>query len=385
MSLYDEEKVKKIIKSDVNLPLSYRNMIRKTLKQCEGREEEHLKIKFTRILASCCIATILIFGVVYAGYTIYEKVWKEPKKVTYEEMINELPNEKIDEEEKRNYITEEEAKQKAEDFLKNIGYTNIKLIIPELKRSYDNQTSAYYMIRTDESYNKGIIITVNAENGKVTHFEDMDLKNENINADNITEDEAKKILEDNLSIVKEDYSDYEFFEITKINNYISKSNTSAWYIKYCKKYNDVFNPNEMFGVIFIVQNQKLVVCSLGLKEDNTFQNNEVIITEEEAKSICEEKEKEYTNEDIVNIYAELGIEKMNTFFYDLDNNEDLKDKFLQIPDISRNVWKVTIMHNKKEDLNIYESTKELIKQYSNKCYYIDATTGEIIGGKEVEN
>ncbi len=61
---------------------------------------------------------------------------------------------------------------------------------------------------------------------------------------------------------------------------------------------------------------------------------------------------------------------MNTFFYRLDN--DVENKYLKIDEISRKVWKVKIIHDNINTKNKFD-----------RCYYIDSTTGEIIGGEFV--
>ena len=73
---------------------------------------------------------------------------------------------------------------------------------------------------------------------------------------------------------------------------------------------------------------------------------------------------------------------MNIFIYALENNITNDNGEYQLDDISRNVWVVEIKHNK--DSKPKDSELETVKQLYNKKYFIDATTGEIIGGEQSE-
>ena len=73
---------------------------------------------------------------------------------------------------------------------------------------------------------------------------------------------------------------------------------------------------------------------------------------------------------------------MNIFIYCLENNVTNEKGELKTTDTTRNVWVVNIEHDKNtipKDGNI-----ETVKKFYNKKYFVDATTGEIIGGEESE-
>lgn len=50
--------------------------------------------------------------------------------------------------------------------------------------------------------------------------------------------------------------------------------------------------------------------------------------------------------------------------------------------LQRNVWVVDVKHNKETKPK--DAEIETVKKLYNKKYYIDATTGEIIGGEQSE-
>ena len=104
---------------------------------------------------------------------------------------------------------------------------------------------------------------------------------------------------------------------------------------------------------------------------------------EEAKNIAISKEKELSNIEISNVTVKKSIEKMNTFIYCLENNIEIFSS-VKGDDRVRNVWVVEIDHVGGMD-NVFKVAEGFdgIKEYADKQYYIDATTGEIIGGKNV--
>ena len=92
--------------------------------------------------------------------------------------------------------------------------------------------------------------------------------------------------------------------------------------------------------------------------------------------------------EIIDIASELEIRKMNTYIFKLENNIDdanidesnEETTIYKTENITRNVWIVRIKHNKPENIN-FSTSLEYNKQMDKK-YYIDATTGEIIGGED---
>lgn len=119
-----------------------------------------------------------------------------------------------------------------------------------------------------------------------------------------------------------------------------------------------------------------------MKNEDNYEKNPIVISKEEAIEIAKNKENEFSNIRISNVSAELSIEKMNIFIYCLENNVTNEKGELKTTDTTRNVWVVNIEHDKNtipKDGNI-----ETVKKFYNKKYFVDATTGEIIGGEESE-
>ena len=336
------------------------------------------------------IITIVSFltvtsGIAFASYTVYEKIWKEPKKyATSDDYLNSLPSKEISEDEKRNLITENDAKNIALNFLNKLGYVNQTINSIELKRDYSQPMDSYYMAKTESDYEKGLMVLIDSKNGYIEYFNDLDLKYKDLNQDIITEEQAKQIAVDTYEKLELNKNDYELYSIKK-DEYVFENNTKTlWGATFLKKENNVYNKYENFSVAFIVVDNKIMYDTINISKSTEKVNNPIIIKEESAIEIAKNKELEFTNTEITNIKSELSIEKMNTLVYQLEYEiYDTMD--LQIEENIRNVWKVSIEHKNKKDFNIYSNPNQYMKENLNKEFYIDATTGEIIGGKFIEN
>lgn len=336
------------------------------------------------------IITIISFltvasGIAFAGYTVYEKIWKEPKKYeTADDYLNSLPSEQISEEEKRNLITENDAKNIALNFLSKLGYEKQIINSIELKRDYRQPMDSYYMAKTESSYETGLMVLIDSKNGYVKYFNDLDLKYKDLTQDIITEEEAKQVAVDTYEKLELNKNDYELYSIKK-EEYVFENNTkNLWGATFLKKENNVYNRYENFSVAFIVVDNKIIYDTINISTNTEKINNPIIIQEETAIEIAKNKEAEFTNTEITNIKSELSIEKMNTLVYQLEY-EIYDTMNLQIEEKIRNVWKVCIEHKNKKDFNTYFNPNQYMKENLNKEFYIDATTGEIIGGKFIEN
>lgn len=352
-----------------------------------------------KIVSMVLVIGIFSFGIVQAGTRIYQNVWKEPEKYDISKEI-ELPT-KITEEEKKELISEEEAKGKAIEILKELGYENTKISRVELKRGYDSDIPSYYMVKTKYGYEEGIEVQIHALTGKVVYIQNRDLKYQKQNRDIIDENVAKKIGTDILKKIGMDESKYVFNEIKEEKNYFQNSVMETWYVSYVKEYYGIKNNFEKYIVLFYLENGKTIIDTINILEDYTYQENEVVLSKEDAINITKAKEREISNQEIIDIQAELSIEKMNSWIYLLESDveiyekvtkidelgneyvsiEQTEDSYYKVDDIARTVWKVTVSHDYKNSGNLArEDMKEYIKQYVSKAYYIDASTGEIIGG-----
>ena len=95
------------------------NILSKSRMKIAACEFEKENIKKTnknipKLVATFVITTTVTGGLVYAtGNEIYEKIWKQPEKYEF--------SYEVTEKDKENAISEEEARKKAEEYLRKIG------------------------------------------------------------------------------------------------------------------------------------------------------------------------------------------------------------------------------------------------------------------------
>ena len=354
----------------------------------EFKEEENTMPKMNRITKS--VATILVVlglgtGVVFATTNLYEKIWKEPKSYTEEEMQNELPPAEVTEEEKKELISENEAKVKGLEILEKLGYENQTINRIELKRGYSEETTSYYMVKTKWGYEEGLMVQLDANGGNFIAFNDMDLKYKHLDTQVLEDEEIAKVANDIYNKLGMKEGEYKLTRTTSQDYYFENQSSKLLGANFYKYYEDIANKYESFSVSFMAIDGQIYLNSVLLNKDSSYQKNPVVITEEEAINIAKNKELELSPHEITNMTSSLSIEKMNPFIYQLENNKydvtgTMEDEtYYKTENIARKVWKVKVEHN-VDVRNYSEDHNKYIKEGMDKYYFVDATTGEIIGG-----
>ena len=360
---------------------------------------------------STIIATIfsLIMGcsvVMATSYIVYEKIWKEPESYTYDEYMNNLETSEITNEEKEELISEEEAKQKGIEMFEKLGYENQTIEKVELHRGSSDDITAYYMIKTKGGYEEGLMIQLNAKNGEFISFRDMELPYKHLQSDELSDEEISNIATEIYNRLEINDSNYKVYE-TKIQNLTSQDQTSKMLeANLCKFYDGVKNTLENCRILFMVIDDEIFLNSITFTIDTSYQDNPIIITKEEAINIAKNKEKEFSSFEITNVTCELSIQKMNTEIYEIErgevyqSNEENERKYYETENLVRKVWKVKVEHNVdyvqylsqyveelhqiEDDEMAQDFLKNVLDNYDkegmDKFYYVDVTTGEIIGG-----
>ena len=344
------------------------------------------RYKITRAIITSVTTIIITTGVGVAGFIAYDKIWKNPEKYTYEE-IQETIAEGNNVGEVENLITEETAKQNATTIMNNLGYNNETIKSITLQKDINNNDKPFYVIRTGSNENEGIVITLNGSTGELKSFTNNEFNNTNVKENEISKDQAKEYSEQIIENIGFTEKEYQFTECSKQQVASNNQIKSIWVAKYYKLYDGIYNPYEVLTNSFVIKDNKIEISSIVETSDGIYENNPTVITEEEATQIAINKEKELTNKEIESTTAEIGIRKMNRYIYllenniTIDNNEMKKNENLVIEDNKiRKVWIINIQHNENHEK--YNNIIDFQKQ-SNKKIYIDATTGEIIGGEEV--
>ena len=347
------------------------------------------KMKKTKIKKAILTSVIAIFcasGVGVAGYITYEKVWKNPEKYTYEEIQESLAN--ADNVEMTDLlITENQAKQSASQILNNLGYGNEEIKSIELQKDINNNDEPFYVIKTKGK--EEFVITLNAKNGDFKSFTNNSFQNINLNETKIDTETARKYADNMLKNIGVEENEYKFKECKQQQTVYNNETKNIWVAEYYKMYDGIYNPYEMLKANFVINDKNLKISSIIKTADGIYDNNPEVITEQQAKEIAVNKEKEFTDKEIESATAEKGIRKQNKYIYKLENNIDISNNdvtnaknLILNTDFSRRSWIIKIKHKNIDENTVSMETNERLRK-ANKIYYIDATTGEILGGEEL--
>lgn len=334
-----------------------------------NKEDKKMKQSTKKIMnrAATVVVTIgLSVGTVYAGTIIYEKIWKEPTRI-------DLSEDKITDEIINKSISEEDAKKIAQDKLIQVGLTTEKITGTDHYRESGTEKLNYRFV-TDNWY-----ITINGQTGE---FYDLSLKNYDKSVEDytMTKEEAIEVGKQYYKDLGYKEGEYEFAEIVPI--WENGGNYSA---RFYKKYGDLYNKAEAIWIEFYAKEHQLHGYRV---ENHKCENNPIEITKEEALEIAINEDKKIENRPIAKTNAELRIKEMNAEAYARLNNTEEYYKPMTTPDVPseeivaystegrvRTVW-VVVLEYEDEEADIVNKVAK--GQYS---YYIDSTTGEIIGGE----
>ena len=326
---------------------------------------------------AACIA-LSMTGVVFASSKIIESIWKNPEKVnpTYEI---------IDEIRKKN-ITIDEAKEVAINKLEEVGF-NSNIIKQEERKTYNNE-NIDYLFTTETEYE----ITIEGSTGQFFAIRNCkEFKQDENKA--YTLEEAKEIAD---KYFKQFGFDKDGFEFTKVQVDVGpdvkkggeQTRGSRLEVRYNKKYDNQISSSQYVNIVLDTGLEDRFESIMTKNEP--FENNEYIITKDEAVSKAKEYDKNITDMKIAETKAEKKIVKINDKaysrmqnykeFYEPIQNENFdnsKYNYYAVDEKLRNAWVVVLKYDDKY------FTDDVVKRYSEGAftYYVDATTGEIIGGE----
>ena len=335
-----------------------------------------------KTVATALAGIVLSTGVVFAGTVVYENIWKTPEKIQlssgdFEEIT------KITEESKKENMSEEKAKEIAINKLNAIGF-NSNIVGTNHYKEYDSN-KIWYRFDTEDNYEISI-------DGQTGEFFDIWNNNKNIQDTKkyMTEEQGMETANKYYKLFGYKEGEYEITKIQSVNN--EGTDTGAGFrmtVTYNKKYGDVYNPYEYISITLESKNMELVIFRVG---NIPFDNNQVVITENEAINIAlKEDEKVETNR-VESTKAKLMVVKMNADAYDRINNKDKHYEAMQTPNYpneERNYYKVDDKIRKAWVVVLnYEDNygEDIVKRYTegSYSYFVDATTGEIIGGHTLD-
>lgn len=326
---------------------------------------------------AACIA-LSMTGVVFASSKIIESIWKNPEKVnpTYEI---------IDEIRKKN-ITIDEAKEVAINKLEEVGF-NSNIIKQEERKTYNNE-NIDYLFTTETEYE----ITIEGSTGQFLAIRNCkEFKQDENKA--YTLEEAKEIADKYFKQFGFDKDGFEFTEVQvdvgpDVKKGGEQTRGSRLEVRYNKKYDNQISSSQYVNIVLDTGLEERFESIMTKNEP--FENNEYIITKDEAVSKAKEYDKNITDMKIAETKAEKKIVKMNDKaysrmqnykeFYEPMQNENFdnsKYNYYAVDEKLRNAWVVVLKYDDKY------FTDDVVKRYSEGAftYYVDATTGEIIGGE----
>ena len=353
------------------------NILSKSRMKIAACEFEKENIKKTnknipKLVATFVITTTVTGGLVYAtGNAIYEKIWKQPEKYEF--------SYEVTEKDKENAISEEEARKKAEEYLRKIGLEDEISGLGLMKSWRGND------VIWDIGFTKGTMQMDSKGN-----FQSLNIPSYNYKIPynyGITREEARRTAKELLLKYNPNNNSDEYELVSLKRNMENDEASYIWYADFYKKYGDLYNQYEKISIGWVPTINGLYSLSI---ENSKYENNEQKISKEDAIKIATEKDKKIeTRYNIASTEAEIGIDKMNTdVVYREKNLEDyekgtinfepdengtykIKDnaEFYKVDNRVRKVWEVKIYY---DYYNEYYQERYV--------YYVDATTGEIIGG-----
>lgn len=355
------------------------------ISQIKNEEEKAMNKKGNFIFKNIGIAACVLMsltGVVFAGSKVIENIWKTPEKVQISSGdLEEIT--KITEESKQENMTEEKAKEIAINKLNEIGF-NSNIVGTNHYKEFDSN-KIWYRFDTEDNYE----ISIDGQTGEF-----FDIWNNNRNTQDtkkyMTEEQAKELANKYYKLFGYKEGEYEITDVQSVNNEGNdKGPGFRMTVTYNKKYGDVYNPYEYISITLESKNMEMDM----FRVDNIpFDNNEVVITENEAVNIALKEDEKIETNKVESTKAKLMVVKMNADAYNRIKDKDKYYEAMQTPnypieernyynvdDRVRKAWVVVI--NYEDNYN-----GDIVKRYTEGkySYFVDATTGEIIGGHTLD-
>lgn len=342
------------------------------------KEEENMNVPKKNILkfvATFIMSIGITSGIVFGGISAYEKIWKEPQEYKFQKDITKEDNE--------NCISEEEAKNIGISYLTKIGYINDNMNSIKLTQGKTTETIIWNL-------NVGnLSMTIDGLTGKIRSINIPSWANDLSKAKGITVEEARRTAKELLRKYTTENANGEYELLSLKGNDEKPENSYIWYAEFYKMYDGLVNPKERVLIGFIPTINELYCLEI---TDIPYENNEQIITKDEAIKIALEKDKQFEdNSKVKNIIAQIKIEPVNPSVYLREKyGKEYESGILNKEKISENSYKIkdNVVYCKTEErvrkvwrVNLEYNVSINSKDLRYYTYYIDATTGEIIGGE----
>lgn len=332
------------------------------------------KKNWSKMVATFLLTIGITSGLVFATGKVAETIWKEPKSYTISQDLSE--------EEKQHCISEKEAEEIGNAYLKKIGLTDENVEGLDLSKEFFENENVWRM------HSKKASITIDAEKGRIKSIQIPTWEYKIPYNFGITRQEARKTAWELLEKYRPEDDQGEYEMVTLRRNMETDEGSYIWYADFHKKYGDLLNEEEAIFIGWVPTINGLYTLNL---KQNGYENNEEKLTKEDAIKIAKQKDNIIeTAKTIKNTKAELRIQKMNENVYLRENFKDEYEKgTLNLEKTGENTYTL------KKDAVFYETEERVRKVWcvvieydvpegttmSSFTYYIDVTTGEIIGGQ----
>lgn len=366
--------------ADIPVPSKLEKVIKESLTDDNlNKKIKHYSIQ--KIGIAACTTIIATAGIVYAGTTISNYIWKQPEKTTgfYSNNAQNITNE-----ERASAISKAEAIERTNELLRKFGYENKKITSMELNNNPHDYELTWHVTLDNGTSNEDII-EFDARGGDAFNvlFQNV-LKENNYR---ITEDEAEKTARE---LGKKYGYDTQKYNKVKVKPNLEKAEDSyMWYVDFYIEYDGIINPYESLKIAFAPKTNDIYYFYVSNYE---FENNPVEISRDKAKEIALTSEQKIsTNYKIKNVVVNLSIDKMNgdafkrltdyEQYYKEGHDKNFSNAEVvsyRTQNLVRKVWKVTLEYEMPQLTGNSKSEANPFDRYY--TYYVDATTGEIIGG-----
>lgn len=361
----------------------YVNEIFQKYNEIQNTKEEKLYKKniiispvntFFRTATAILAWIVLTGGIAYGTSYVIDKIFKEPEIMSYEESIS------VTEEEMKELISEDKAKEFAvkelnDRFNKQPG----NITKTELRKDFISYEPRWFIF-----YDNSMGVELNAFTGEIKSLTDFSIDDTKV-ASKLSKEQVKEVAKELYNSVGYEM-EYKLVDF-KSNNISDDSN--LYTADFSKIYNGITNPYQTIRITFIPEEKQIVTFNLF---NYNFDNNEQIITKEQAIEIATNKERELDNGrfKVSSVDAKLDIVKMNEYVYSQENpinNTESETK------ISESTKMVKIKDENDYEVYVVEPRTRFAWNVQIKyesefdtmvSYYVDTTTGELIGGSSTK-
>lgn len=344
----------------------------------EQENVKNLKIDWSKMVATFILTLGITSGLVFASTKVYDKVvetiWKEPESYTIQKDLSE--------EEKQNCISQEEAEKIGNSYLKKIGLTDENVEDLKLTKEYFELENIWQM------HSEKASITIDAEKGILKSVQIPTWQYKIPYDFGISREEARIVARQLLEKYRPEDDTGEYEMVTLRRNMETDEGSYIWYADFYKRYGTLLNEHEAIRIGWIPTINGLYSLNL---ERNVYEENTQEITQEQAIQIATEKDKTIeTEKNMKNVKVQIRIKQMNENVYLRENfKEEYEKGILNLKKTGENTYQL------KEDAVFYKTEERVRKVWcvvveydvpedgstmAAYTYYIDSTTGEVIGG-----